>query len=92
MIDLVPIANRASAVIVDALPDNVRVPLVPDAVDGPYGNAINSEYVPVLADLLQLVMANVIASILDAGSEREAVIEDENLTEAILTQLKEWTT
>jgi hypothetical protein len=77
-------AHHAANFILTALPDDIRVPYEEH-------NAINPNHVEPLADLLQLVIAIVVASILDAGSERDVVIEDDNLHTAIINQLKEWT-
>jgi hypothetical protein len=79
------VANRAAAIITDALPEEIRVP------GGPFeGNTINPQLAEPLADLLQLVIANVIASILDAGSERDVILEDENLSNSIRNQMRGW--
>jgi hypothetical protein len=77
-------AHHAANFIIAALPDDIRI----ESADH---NAINADLVEPLADVLQLTIAIVIASILDAGSEREPVLEDENLRDAIVNQLKEWT-
>jgi hypothetical protein len=83
-IDLINLASRASQAINENLPDDIRIQ------HDDY-NAINADYLNPLTDMLQLVIANVVAHILDAGSEREVVIEDDELTIAITNTLKEWT-
>lgn len=77
-------AHNAAHAIIDSLPCEIRIDMATH-------NAINADYAEPLADVLQLVIAIVIASILDAGSEREPVLEDEALHDAILNQIKEWT-
>lgn len=44
-----------------------------------------------LVDNLQLFIADVVAAILDAGSEREAVMENEELRAALTSELRGWT-
>jgi len=53
-------------------------------------SAINPDHMPKLASGIQLFIACIIASLIDAGSERDAVMEDEALYLAILNELKEW--
>lgn len=43
-----------------------------------------------LVQALQMEVANMIASALDAGSERDAVNEDEDLTEALERLVNSW--
>lgn len=52
--------------------------------------AISEEHAPDLADQLQDFIANVIALILDAGSERDAVNENDELRDAIVAELDGW--
>lgn len=53
-------------------------------------SAINPECMETLADGIQLFIAYIVASLIDAGSEREAVMESESLSSAILNELKGW--
>jgi hypothetical protein len=55
------------------------------------GYAINEARVELIADTLQDFIANVIAGLVNAGSERDAVNESEDLHTAIVNELKEWT-
>jgi hypothetical protein len=59
---------------------------LPDGED----RCIDNAAVEALADHLQEVIAYVIAGILDAGSERDSVMEDEQLALALRTTLKDW--
>lgn len=43
-----------------------------------------------LTELLQLMIANTVADIIGAGSERDAVMENETLYSAIFDELKGW--
>ena len=51
---------------------------------GPY-RTIDPKHAQAIADILQTVVAEVIACLIDAGSEREAVMEDEALNAMILS-------
>lgn len=53
-------------------------------------DAIDPNKIEVLALALQDFIANVIAAILDAGSERDAVNENNLLFDAISNELKDW--
>lgn len=46
--------------------------------------------VEVIATELQAFIASVIASLIDAGSEREAIMEDEMLSAELTRLLKDW--
>lgn len=52
--------------------------------------AIDPAKIDQLTDAIQDFIANVIASILDAGSERDAVNEAEELRTAIANELRSW--
>jgi hypothetical protein len=52
--------------------------------------AINPDQINELTDAIQDFIANVISSILDAGSERDAVNENDDLHAAIWAELKGW--
>lgn len=77
-------ANDAARIITDAFPSDIQL-------DCATHMAVNPAYIEPLADLLQLVIAIVISSIIDAGSERDVVLEDEALSTAITNAIKEWT-
>lgn len=53
--------------------------------------AVNPDQIDELTDLIQSFIADVIASILDAGAERDAVNESEELRTAISNELNGWT-
>jgi hypothetical protein len=57
-----------------------------------YGShyAISEDDAPHLAEMIQDLIANIVASILDAGSERDAVNENEELRAAIDSELDGW--
>lgn len=55
------------------------------------GKCINSAAVETLAEELQFLIANVVATLIDAGSERDAVMENQELTDAITKELNGWT-
>lgn len=52
---------------------------------------INSAAVDTIANELMMLVADVVASLIDAGSEREAVLENEELRAAITKELNGWT-
>lgn len=52
---------------------------------------INSAAVDTIADAIQSLIAEVVTTLIDAGSEREAVLENEELRSAITKELKGWT-
>jgi arabinogalactan endo-1,4-beta-galactosidase len=60
------------------------------AYDG-VAEAIDTAKIAKLTDALQDFVANVISTILNAGSERDAVNENEALREAIQGELFSWT-
>lgn len=70
----------------DANPDLHLNRELPDGV----GYGINADAIPVLATELQSLIAEVIASLINAGSERDAVMENEALANAITEELKGW--
>lgn len=74
----------AARLFVERLPDDFQV----DIPDGP--TAINQDRVDDLARLIQDFIANVVAMLIDAGSERDAVNEAEELHEALKAELKGW--
>jgi len=43
-----------------------------------------------LADAIQDLVADIVASILDMGSERDAVLENEELNDALIAELRGW--
>lgn len=56
----------------------------------PPGRCIDDVAVEALADRLQEIIAYVVSDIIDAGSEREVILEDEQLALALRTTLKDW--
>jgi hypothetical protein len=60
------------------------------AYDGPC-EVLDSAKVDEVADLLLDFIANVVASIIDAGSERDAVNENETLLAELRKELRGWT-
>lgn len=52
--------------------------------------SIDSTKIESLTLELQSFIAEVVASILDAGSEREVVLENQELTDALTNELKGW--
>lgn len=59
--------------------------------DPNYDGSIDETKVPELALALLDFIANVVSTILDAGSERDAVNENEGLLDALGTELMGWT-
>lgn len=59
---------------------------------GPYENrsTFSDEGAEIIATELQTFIASLIASLIDAGSERDAIMEDEQLHAALITTLKGW--
>lgn len=53
--------------------------------------AIDPDKIQALAEDLLDLIANVVSTIIDAGSERDAVNENENLLHAIKLELNGWT-
>lgn len=60
-------------------------------IPGASSYAIDPDHLAALADHIQDFIANVISSILDAGSERDAVNESDELSAAIHDELRGWT-
>lgn len=60
--------------------------------EGPYEgrSTFDEKAVEVIADELQAFIASVVASLIDAGSERDAIMEDEMLNAELTRLLKEW--
>jgi hypothetical protein len=60
--------------------------------EGPYEDrsTFSDDGAEIIATELQTFIASVIASLIDAGSEREAIMEDEQLHAALITTLKGW--
>lgn len=54
--------------------------------------AIISDKVDELTDMTMTLIADLIATLIDAGSEREAVLENDTLRDAIAAELKGWST
>jgi hypothetical protein len=54
--------------------------------------AINPDRVELITEKLHSVIAETVAHLLDAGSERDAVMENYPLNDAIRKELKGWTT
>jgi hypothetical protein len=87
--DLNFILYEASTKVIAALQDeDVAIEVNREDHVGP---ALNPDHIEPLTLHLQLFIAHVVAGLLDAGSERDAMMEDEALRDAILNQLKEWT-
>jgi hypothetical protein len=68
------------------------VDLLPDKVFGPFRGLApdGNDAVTILADELQAFIAEVVASVIDAGSERDAVMEDVDLNTALIAHLEGW--
>jgi hypothetical protein len=79
--------SNASAIILEGCSNDIRLP-IPD-VEGLY--YLNPDRLNELTDAIHLVIACIVADITNAGSERDTVLEDETLHNAIRNQLKEWT-
>lgn len=60
--------------------------------EGPYEDrsTFDERAVETIADELQAFIASVIASLIDAGSERDAIMEDDKLSGALVRVLQEW--
>ena len=77
--------QKAAWLLTDAMDsEEVRVPT------GVGGYFINPKAVDDLADALQAVIAEVVSTIIDAGSERDAVMENDKLSAAIAEELRGW--
>lgn len=81
--NLTPVFHKAASDVLNALPEEVRT-------DNEGFNAISSEWVEPLTIHLQLFLAHIIAGILDAGSERDAVMDNDDLRDAIANELRSW--
>lgn len=75
---------------IDSLPQEILEHHIDN--EGPYENrsTFDDKAVETIADELQAFIASVIASLINAGSEREAIMEDEKLSSALHNVLKEW--
>jgi len=73
---------------VDLLPDDVQLP---DPDDG-FGYLINPPRIELIGEEIQLFIAEVISTIINAGSERDAVMQSEHLRTAIIRELEDWAT
>lgn len=72
------------------LDDRMTVPLRDPNFDGGAIYAINPDAELDLASGIQDLIANIISELLNAGSERDAVNEDDELYAAIRSQLRGW--
>lgn len=54
------------------------------------GRTFTDKAVGCIADELQAFIASAISYLIDAGSERDAINEDEDLNDALVRVLKEW--
>jgi hypothetical protein len=79
-------SRRAARILTDAMSEDVREP-IPNAG----GYFIRGEKLEVITETLQAVIAEVVATLIDAGSERDAVMENDELTLAIRNELYGWT-
>lgn len=61
-----------------------------DEFGGRYRDPVTQEAADALIDGIQFGVACMIASAIDAGSERDAVMEDGNLYETIKTLVYDW--
>jgi hypothetical protein len=76
---------------IELLPEDLTDHIVQsDSPNWGQGPTFDDEAVELIADRLQAFIASVIASLIDAGSEREAIMEDEKLSSALHNVLKEW--
>lgn len=76
---------NAAHIFLDALPEDVRVPIEDTGL-----YLINHEWDEALAGHFQHFIAYCIAAILEAGSERDAVMENEWIHDAILKEIHTW--
>lgn len=60
-------------------------------IEGTGINIINDETIPLIATCLLDTIACLIATLIDAGSERDAVNESDELLLALTTELNGWT-
>lgn len=80
---------HAAHLMVDSLPTAISDLIVYD----PFASTRPGDHEIVcagLADHVQEIIASFMGSILNAGSERDAVNEDEELNEALITLMKSW--
>lgn len=75
---------------IDALPQDVLDNDVTPVLEADGGPMLTPHGVEVVATHMQDFIANVIATLLNAGSERDAVNEDEALYTALMTCLEDW--
>jgi len=54
------------------------------------GPTFDEKAIECIATELQAMIASIIASLIDAGSEADAINEDEDLFMALVTTLKDW--
>lgn len=73
-------ANQAAHILLDSIPQEASTP----------GVGITADHVPAIADLLQRTVAHVISGLLNAGSERDAVMENTHLANALQQELRSW--
>lgn len=92
--DSLPVTSApadAKRVFIDSLPDeldpHIRSSSNPEWGQMPTFDPIAVEY---LATEMQVFLASVVAELIDAGSERDAINEDEDLHQALVTLLKGW--
>ena len=55
-----------------------------------FGKQINKDALEPLTDGIMLFIADIVATLIDAGSEREVVLENDTLRDAISAELKDW--
>lgn len=53
-------------------------------------SSINKAALEPLTDGIMLFIADIVATLINAGSEREAVLENDTLRDAIRAELKDW--
>lgn len=82
---------KTAETFLDSLPDELEAHVRPSS-DPLWGQAptFDKTAIDYLTVELQAVIASVIASLIDAGSERDAINEDEQLAHAIETTLRDW--
>lgn len=71
------------------LPEGGKLQLPFD--DGTGLNYVDLAAVDTLTDELMMLTANIVATLINAGSERDAVLENETLRSAIWNELSSWT-
>lgn len=77
---------------IQSLPQEILDHHIVSSDDPTWGQerTFSDKAVECIADELQYFIASVIASLIDAGSERDAITEDEQLATALRTTLKDW--